>query len=143
MKIRLMTIEDYPKVRSLWDETAGVGLNSVDDSQEGITGYLLRNPSTCFVAEENGELVGVILCGHDGRRGYIYHTAVSGGSRRIGVGKALVESAVEALRKEHISKVALVAFTENQIGNAFWEKLGFTKREDLTYRNLSLHPEVR
>ncbi|MDD3194056.1 MAG: GNAT family N-acetyltransferase [Oscillospiraceae bacterium] len=143
MQIRVMQLEDYEKVYALWTSCAGMGLNSVDDSQEGIGRYLRRNPDTCFVAEEDGELIGVILAGNDGRRGFIHHTAVSPSHRRKGIGAALVEAALAALRRCGISKVALVVFGRNQAGNAFWEKQGFTSREDLVYRNRLLVELVR
>lgn len=81
MQIRKMTIDDYDSLYELWIHTPGMGLNDVDDSREGISRYLERNPKTCFVAEENGRLLGGILSGHDGRRGYIYHTAVAAGEQ--------------------------------------------------------------
>ncbi len=139
MQLRVMTIADYDKVYSLWTGTAGMGLRSLDDSPAGIEKFLRRNPSTCFVAEEEGILAGVILCGHDGRRGYIYHAAVAPQFRRRGVGKLLVDAALTALKEEGILKAALVAFQTNQLGNAFWESMGFEKREDLVYRNKSLN----
>jgi N-acetylglutamate synthase len=135
MIITTMTIQDYESVYSLWIHTPGMGLNNLDDSKEGIERYLRRNPTTCFVAKENNQIIGVILSGHDGRRGFIHHTAVAVTERNRGIGKALVEKALEALRKERINKVALVVFGRNQIGNSFWEKIGFGKREDLVYRN--------
>ena len=115
-----------------------MGLNDVDDSREGIGRYLKRNPHTCFAAWEEDTLVGVILAGHDGRRGFLHHTAVHPDFRGLGIGTALVEAALAALAKEDITKVALVAFERNLEGNAFWEKLGFTAREDLVYRNRAL-----
>lgn len=139
MQLRLLTIDDYDAVYSLWTGTAGMGLRSLDDSKAGIEKFLKRNPTTCFVAEENGFLAGVILCGHDGRRGYIYHTAVKPDFRRRGVGKLLVDAALNALKEEGIFKVALVVFQTNALGNAFWESIGFDKREDLIYRNKSLN----
>lgn len=138
MNIKKMTIDDYDGVYKLWINTQGMGLNDIDDSREGIEKYLKRNPSTCFAAKENDEIIGVILSGHDGRRGYIHHTAVSANKRKSGIGTALVDAAVSALKAEGISKVALVAFSENKQGNLFWEKMGFTAREDLTYRNKAL-----
>lgn len=135
MKIRRMKSSDYEAVYRLWIATPGMGLNATDDSREGITAYLRRNPKTCFIAEENGELIGAILSGHDGRRGFIYHTAVSIEHRKKGIGFALVEQAMEALKREGIHKVALVVFGKNEIGNVFWEKCGFTVRNDLIYRN--------
>lgn len=139
MIIRSMNIEDYEKVYDLWKHTAGMGLNTTDDSREGISKYLLRNPNTSFVAEINGELVGVIMCGHDGRRGFIHHTTVKTEYRGKGIGKKLVDSAVSALEAEGIHKVALVAFKKNIPGNLFWEKAGFTERDDLVYRNKNIH----
>ena len=138
MTIRTMTINDYEQVYTLWLSTPGMGLNDWDDSKDGIEKYLARNPTTCFVAEEGGQIVGVILSGHDGRRGFIHHTAVDGGSQRRGLGSALVNAAVSALKLEGIRKVALVVFGENGKGNAFWEKRGFAARDDLIYRNRAL-----
>lgn len=135
MIIRKMTIEDYDSVYDLWLNTPGVGLNNLDDSREGIEKFLKRNPETCFVAEKDNKIIGVILCGHDGRRAFIYHTAVSESERRRGVGTALVDAVIDALKKEGISKAALVVFSKNELGNSFWEKRGFTAREDLVYRN--------
>jgi N-acetylglutamate synthase len=138
MELRRMTPDDYDRVYALWLNTPGMGLNTTDDSREGIEKYLSRNPGTCFVAEAGGEIVGVILSGHDGRRGFIHHTAVKASERNKGIGSGLVEKAMEALEKEGIQKVALVVFGRNQIGNAFWEKRGFTRRDDLSYRNRAI-----
>lgn len=138
MDIRIMTRDDYSGLYALWTACRGMGLNDVDDSPEGIARYLLRNPATSFVAVEDGEIVGCIMAGHDGRRGYIHHTAVKPECRGRGIGRALAEAAMDALRRENISKVALVAFSRNEAGNAFWERMGFTRREDLTYRNRTL-----
>lgn len=137
MTIRPMTIADYDAVYALWMSCTGMGLNNLDDSRDGIEQFLTRNPETCFVAEENG-IVGVILVGNDGRRGYIYHTAVHPDCRHRGIGSALVERALDALRTIGIRKCALVVFARNTDGNAFWEHRGFTVREDLVYRNLTL-----
>ena len=133
-------MDDYDAVYALWLRTAGMGLNNVDDSREGIARYLQRNPCTCFVADTEGEdgVVGVIMSGHDGRRGFIYHTSVASEFRHKGVGTRLVETALAALRAEGISKVALVVFGHNENGNAFWERMGFTTRPNLTYRNKAL-----
>lgn len=143
MIIRKMTITDYDGVYKLWINTPGMGLNNLDDSKEGIEKYLIRNPQTCFVAEDDNRIIGVILCGNDGRRGYIHHTAVDTTKRTRGVGTALVNAALDALKNEGINKVALVVFEKNEIGNSFWEKRGFTVREDLVYRNKSLVELIR
>lgn len=133
-----MKPDDYSQVYALWLSCKGIGLNNADDSQDGINKFLLRNPDTCFVAEENSEIAGAIMAGNDGRRGYIYHTAVSPIYRRKGIGTALVRETLNALSKLGISKTALVVFDRNEDGNSFWEKQGFTVREDLSYRNKSL-----
>lgn len=99
IKIRTMEIDDYNDVYELWLSCKGMGLNNLDDSRESIERYLKRNPETCFVAVENSKTVGVILAGNDGRRGYIYHTAVIPDHRRKGIAKALVDTALEALHE--------------------------------------------
>ena len=139
---RLMTIDDYQEAYDLWI-LCGNGLNDKDDSREGIEKYLKRNPNTSFVAVCEGKVVGVILCGHDGRRGIIQHACVSPDCRREGVGGKLVDLALNALKAEGINKVLLVAFKKNEGGNAFWESQGFTLREDLNYRNKALAEMVR
>jgi len=143
MKIRKFKITDYDEVYAFWRRTPGMGLNDIDDSHDGIEKYLKRNPRTTFVAELDGEIVGVILAGHDGRRGYIHHTCVASELRHNGIGTRLVETALEALKGEGISKVALVVFENNSGGNAFWERMGFTTRPDLNYRNKALIDLVR
>lgn len=139
IKIRVLNIKDYDGIYDLWIHTPGMGLNATDDSREGIDKYLKRNPTSSFVAEEDGKIVGVILSGHDGRRGYIHHTAVLPNYRSKGIAKKLVDSAMNALDKEGINKVALVAFERNKIGNGFWENVGFVVRDDLVYRNKNIH----
>lgn len=143
MTIRIMTPADYDGVYHLWIHTPGMGLNTTDDSREGIEKYLRRNPTTSFVALDGETIIGVIMAGHDGRRGYIHHTAVRTDYRGRGIARALVDHAMSALEAEGIHKVALVAFARNEIGNGFWEKTGFEKREDLVYRNKNIHPLER
>lgn len=143
MQIRKMRIEDYENLRRLWMSTPGMGLNDVDDSEAGIGRFLMRNPNTCFIAVNGDEVAGVILSGHDGRRGYVYHTAVAAKERNRGIGSTLVQKAMDALENEGISKVALVVFDRNETGNKFWEKRGFTVRNDLVYRNKAVKEMVR
>lgn len=138
MVIRKMTIEDYDNVYQLWMSCTGMGLNNLDDSREGIDKFLFRNPDTCLVAENGTGLIGAILVGNDGRRGYIYHTAVHPAFRKQGVAKKLVEKAMEELSALGIHKAALVVFSRNEPGNTFWESQGFTTRDDLVYRNRAL-----
>ena len=143
MNIRLMRIDDYEQVYELWMSCAGMGLNNLDDSKEGIVKFLKRNPDTCFVADVENVIVGAILVGNDGRRGYIYHTAVNPQYRNQGIAKNLVDTSVTALQKIGINKAALVAFDRNEAGNDFWDKMGFTVRNDLVYRNKALSEMVR
>lgn len=143
MQIRVMTISDYEDVYALWLRTPGMGLNTTDDSREGISRYLARNPATCFVALAGERIVGVILAGHDGRRGSLHHLAVAREQRNVGVGTSLVEHAMRALEREGIHKVALTVFASNESGNAFWEKRGFIQRTDLTYRNKNIYELTR
>lgn len=141
MEMRLLKISDYQSVYNLWKNTSGMGLRSLDDSEEGIKRFLLRNPNTNFVAVIDKKIAGVIMAGNDGRRGYIYHLAVQNEYRRRGIASALVKECLMALRTEEINKVALVVFSDNTSGNNFWQKLGFIEREDLVYRNLSINEE--
>lgn len=139
--IRSMTIADYENVHGLWMKISGFGIRSMDDSREGVERFLARNPGCSVVAERDGRIVGSILCGHDGRRGCLYHVCVHPDFRKQGIGKAMVVFAMEALKKEKINKVSLIAFTRNDIGNAFWREIGWTKREDLNYYDFVLNEE--
>lgn len=139
MTVRTMKIEDYEGVHDLWMTIKGFGIRSIDDSKEGVARFLKRNPTTSVVAEMDGKIVGSILCGHDGRRGCLYHVCVHEEYRRHGIGKAMVVRAMEKLKEEQISKVSLIAFTENDIGNAFWNTIGWTERLDLNYYDFTLN----
>lgn len=141
--IRLFNIEDYQDLIDLWKGLPGFnqGLRSIDDSQAGIAKFLQRNPNTCFVAEADKQLVGGILAGHDGRRGYIYHAAVKLEYQGRGIGKQLAERACQALQDEGITKAGMLVFASNKQGNAFWESQGWQTRPDLVYRNKTLNPD--
>ena len=140
MKVKLYSVEDVKDFVNIMGSIEGEYFFAAED---GVARFLDRNPDTCFVAESDGELVGVIMAGNDGRRGYIYHTAVHPSCRTQGIGSTLVHTSLDALKRCGISKVALVVFEKNTSGNAFWEKQGFTVRNDLTYRNKSLIEMVR
>lgn len=136
-----MTIEDYPKIYELWRSIEGFGIRSLDDSYEGIARFLKRNPTTSVVAVEENKIVGAILCGHDGRRGCFYHVCVAKEFRKHGIGKQMVGIAIEALKKEGINKVSLIAFKKNEIGNQFWRRIGWNYRNDLNYYDFTLNEE--
>ena len=136
-----MTTEDYDGVKDLWMTIKGFAIRSIDDSREGVARFLKRNPTTSVVAVKDDIIIGSILCGHDGRRGCFYHVCVHPMHRRHGIGKSMVVFAMNALKDEQINKVSLIAFTKNDIGNAFWKTIGWTKREDLNYYDFTLNEE--
>lgn len=131
--IRIMSMNDYQDLITMWKHTPNMGLRSLDDSQEGISAFLKRNPNTSFTAYEDGRLVGAILCGHDGRRGYIYHTVVLPEYRKRGIGASLVKMAVKALQEEGISRVCLNVMETNEQGKRFWIENGWEKKEFLGF----------
>lgn len=139
MTIRTMTIRDYDGLRKLWLGIEGFGIRSIDDSLEGVERFLKRNPTTSVVAEDKGEIVGSILCGHDGRTGYFYHVCVRSDYRMHGIGKSMADASARALKEEHINKVALIAFTENKVGNTFWQDIGWNERVDVNYYELPMN----
>lgn len=129
--IRPMTLEDYDKVYNLWMGIHGFGIRSVDDSYEGVERFLKRNPSCSVVALHGEEIIGSILAGHDGRTACLYHVCVREDFRKKGIGKAMVTACMRALQEEHVSKISLVAFQNNIIGNEFWNAEDWTKRTDV------------
>lgn len=138
MQIRKMTIDDYEQVFDLWVSNTGMGLRSLDDSREGIDSFLKRNPETCFISLDGETVTGAVLCGHDGRRGYIYHTVVRVDYRNQGIGTALVVSAVSALQKEGVTRVCLNVMENNADGKCFWEKRGWEKKDFLSFYSKSI-----
>ncbi|GHV31864.1 N-acetyltransferase [Spirochaetia bacterium] len=141
MNIRLLTIEDYDAAYTLWKASAGLSLRTLDDSETGIRKFLERNPLTCFAAEEDGEMAGTILGGHDGRRGYIYHVAVKEHFRSRNIGRALISAVEQAFIQEGINKAAAVSIRANGGGGRFLTACGYSIREDLAYRTKDLNPE--
>ena len=139
--IRVMTIDDYDEVYKLWLTIHGFGIRSIDDSKEGVAKFLKRNPTTSVVAVEDGHVVGSILCGHDGRRGCLYHVCVDKAYRNHGLCRQMVATALKALDEEGINTVSLIAFKNNEIGNGFWKDIKWNKREDLNYYDFTLSEE--
>ena len=131
--MRLMTIEDYPQIYRLWNESEGMDINDIDESYEGISRYLQRNPLTCFVEERDGKIIGVIMSGHDGRRGTLHHLAVAKPYRRQGIGTSLMQAAMKALIEQGIRKTGLFVYRNNEIGISFWNKAGFIPHENFDY----------
>ena len=129
--LRPLTIADYEPARRLWEESEGVGL-SESDTREAIACYLVRNPGLSLVAlTPAGEIVGAVLCGHDGRRGYLHHLAVSRAHRGKGLGRKLVQECLSRLRTEGITKCNIFLFATNDAGRAFWVHEGWALRGDL------------
>jgi ribosomal protein S18 acetylase RimI-like enzyme len=124
-------MRDYPVALALWKSTEGVGLSSADESA-AIEAFLLRNPSLSFKATIDGQLVGTILCGDDGRRGLIHHLVTAESHRRCGVAKALLQNGLRALRGAGIEKCHLLVFKSNGVGVAFWRGVGAQERVTLS-----------
>ncbi|MCR5746232.1 MAG: GNAT family N-acetyltransferase [Lachnospiraceae bacterium] len=141
MEIREMRPSDYEAVKALWMTIRGFAIRSIDDSKEGIEKFIDRNPHLSTVAIADDHVVGAILCGHDGRRATLYHVCVEEPYRKQGIGKSMVVRCMKELQNEGINKVALIAFTNNDVGNAFWKEIGWTEREDLNYYDFTLNTE--
>ncbi len=139
MIIRPMRMSDYEEVHALWMTIHGFGIRAIDDGAEDVERFINRNPETSVVAVTDGRIVGSILCGSDGRQGTLYHVCVAGDYRRMGIGRQMVGYCMRQLREMRINKVSLVAFTSNQVGNAFWRSIGWKKREDFYYYDFILN----
>lgn len=140
--IKKMTIDDYEKLFEMWQSTPNMGLRSLDDSKEGISLFLKRNPNTNFVAYDDNKLIGAILSGHDGRRGYIYHTVVLPEYRRQGIATNLVDMAVKSLQEEGITRVCLNVMETNEQGKKFWIDRGWEKKDFLGFYSKSITNKV-
>ena len=128
--IQEMAVDDYAAVRKLWLDSEGI-LIADSDSQEGLSRFLERNPGLSFVARDGDEIIGAVLCGHDGRRGYIDQLVVRESHRRRGIGRSLVSRCVYNLMRIGIRKWHLFVFEDNPDAIAFWSKLGWAKRVEL------------
>lgn len=129
--IRSLSIADYAAAIELWRKTEGIGLNDAD-TEAGVRAFLERNPGMSAVAvAESGALVGAVLCGHDGRRGYLHHLAVDRAHRNQGIAARLVARCLERLAAERILKCNVFLYSDNRAGAAFWQHMGFLPRSDL------------
>ena len=124
------TMEHYNAAIAMWQALPGIGISD-SDKPEAIEQFLLRNQGCNFVAIAADKLVGTILCGHDGRRGFIYHLAVHPEFRRQGIATKLVANALASLKQQNIIKCHLVVFDQNETGAAFWTSDGWELRNDL------------
>lgn len=129
-EITEMTSADYDEVFSLWRATENMGLSEAD-TKENIQSYLERNPGLSLVARQNGTVVGAVLCGHDGRRGYLHHLAVTRQKRENGLGKALVGECLARLAMIGIQKCHAFVYFENHDGQEFWRRIGWSGRTEL------------
>jgi len=136
--VRHFRIEDFDVVIALWRRTEGVGLNE-SDTRRAITAFLRRNPNLSFVAEKDGRIIGAVLCGHDGRRGYLHHLAVSKRHRRCGIGRQLVNACLAKLRKAGIQKCNIFIFANNEAGMKFWAHTGWSLRTELRLMQIRLN----
>ena len=125
-----MTILDYEQVYDLWDKTEGIGLSDAD-SKENIAQFLDCNPGTSFVANDKDLLVGAVLCGNDGRRGFIHHLAVRDSHQKRGIGSQLIDRCLVKLADFNIHKCHLFVYRDNQLANDFWERTGWEHRGEL------------
>lgn len=139
IEIRPMVSEDYENVRKLWLSIRGFGIRSIDDSKDDIERFLKRNPTTSVVACDGERIVGSILCGNDGRQASFYHVCVKKSYRRQGIATQMVIYCMNELKKMKINKIALIAFTKNDAGNAFWKQIGWTCRPDCNYYEFVLN----
>ena len=130
---------DFPAVSDLWQTTENIGLSSADNS-EALVRFLERNPALSFVAMAGEHLVGAVLCGHDGRRGAIYHLAVASSYRRTGIGKQLVNLCLQALRENGIERCHIHVYAQNEVGINFWQQGGWFLRPELALLSIDVAP---
>ena len=138
VQILPMRESDYDAVRALWMTIRGFGIRALDDSREDVARFIRRNPTTSVVAVAGGRIGGSILCGSDGRQGALYHVCVAREYRRRRIGTRMVGYCMARLREMGINKVSLIAFANNNVGNAFWRQIGW-KKSDVNYYEFLLN----
>jgi ribosomal protein S18 acetylase RimI-like enzyme len=130
IEIIAMKAADYDEVAAFWRAQPGVGLADGDDPK-GVAQFLARNPNLSLIARDAGKIVAAIMCGHDGRRAFLYHLAVAPSHRRKGIGKQLVDRCIAALKELNIARCNIFVYADNSEGQGFWDKLAFKERRDL------------
>jgi ribosomal protein S18 acetylase RimI-like enzyme len=138
---RPLSEADLPAAIALWRACEGIGLSDADREAELQT-FLARNPGLSWAAIEGGALLGCVLAGHDGRRGFLYHLAVRSDARRRGLGRALATRALQSLRAEGIAKCHIMVYRDNAEGHAFWQRAGFSQRDEIVIRSCVLVTET-
>ena len=141
-RIEAMKISDFVAVFRLWSNSEGIGLNE-SDTRANIAIYLKRNPGMSFIARKGRTIIGAVLCGHDGRRGYLHHLAVAKNHRGNGIGKKLVEASFSPLRRAGITRCNIYLINSNTAGEAFWKYNGWTKLDGLQVlqKAVGKHPQ--
>lgn len=129
-KIRKMTINDYKEVFDLWNSIKGFAIREIDDSKSGINKFIKRNPTTSIVAVSNNQIIGTVLCGHDGRQAYLYHVCVRKDMRNHGIASSMILYIINKLKLLKINKISLVAFKKNKLGNEFWRTANWELKKD-------------
>ncbi len=137
--VREFTMDDYDSAVALWSSTEGIGLSQADERQN-IARYLSRNPGQSFVATADGGLVGAVLAGNDGRRGFLNHLAVAPAWRHRGVGRALVKRSLDALASQGMRKCHIFVLAANEEGKRFWSRLGWEERTTLVVMSSDVPP---
>ncbi|HOU44297.1 MAG TPA: GNAT family N-acetyltransferase [Anaerolineaceae bacterium] len=137
VQLREMTLADYDEVYALWAASEGIGLSSAD-SREAIGAFLQRNPGLAFVAVDGDIIVGAVICGTDGRRGYLHHLAVRSSHKRQGIGRHLAQACLNRLREQGIEKCHIFVYRENHSARQFWESIGWVERVELVLMTKTL-----
>ncbi len=138
--LRVLEIEDYDAVFALWLRSEGMGLGD-SDTRDGVEKFLRRNPGLSRVAEVDGEIVGAVLSGHDGRRGYLHHLAVDVNFQKRGIGRALIDACLTALHNEKINRCSIFVYAGNTAGRTFWKNSKWKEREDIVLIQKSFEPD--
>jgi ribosomal protein S18 acetylase RimI-like enzyme len=134
--IRKMLPSDYYQARRLWESTPGMKLEAAD-SKDGISRYILRHPELSYIAESDHRVIGTVIGGEDGRRGYLQHLCVAPEFRNQGIGKILLDASIKQFQKLDIHEVRIFVFKDNDVGNEFWHRLGWSLRDDIHVRTFN------
>lgn len=138
MEYRKMDARDYEQCIALWKRTEGMSISNAD-SREAIESYLERNEGFSYVTVQSEDIIGTLLAGHDGRRGYLYHLAVKPEYRGQGIAKILVQTCLDRLRDAGIERTHIMVMGSNESGQSFWTGLGWTRRGDISICSRDIH----